>query len=544
MPGYKRKDTYRLARFFDMTSLSETQIPPLSAPKPSEPVDLTGRSRMAWNVIASWAGHSVFIVAGFIMPRMIDRKLGQETLGIWDFSWSMIAYFGLVQVGVGSSVNRYVAKYRARNDVELVNSTVSSISFLLFGMGLVILALTALFTYLLPSFWGLRFGENTGDAQVVLFALGASLAIQTALAAFTGVITGCHRWDLHNYIKSGWHAGTVVAMVVLLQLDLGIKSLAVATLTGLALANLNRVICAFALCPGMKIGLRFIRVSMVREAFGFGVKTLAPHMAELLLNQTSSILVAGFLGPAALALYARPRSLTMHTGTLVSKLAFVLTPTASALDSTSRRDELRELFVNGTCYAACISLPLTIGLAIMGGPLMLLWMGPEYANGRLAALVALGSCALFTFKPALSILTGLNAHGKPGMVHLAAAVCSVGLVYLAVGPLKLGLEGVALAVGVPLTCTYVYISAHACRRLEMSWVRFLWEALRKPALCTLPFATCLIASRLVMPHQSLHSLWLGVPTGTLLLAITYWHYVLPETIRTRICGTIHRRIWT
>ncbi len=72
--------------------------------------DLSGRGRMVWNVVASWLGHSVFVVAGFFLPRIIDRHLGQVGLGIWDFGWSLVSYLGIAQVGVGSSVNRYVAK--------------------------------------------------------------------------------------------------------------------------------------------------------------------------------------------------------------------------------------------------------------------------------------------------------------------------------------------------------------------------------------------------------------------------------------------------
>ena len=68
--------------------------------------DPSGQDRMAWNVMASWAGHAVFIVAGFIMPRFIDRTIGQEALGIWDFAWSVVSYFGLAEIGVGASVGR------------------------------------------------------------------------------------------------------------------------------------------------------------------------------------------------------------------------------------------------------------------------------------------------------------------------------------------------------------------------------------------------------------------------------------------------------
>src|SRR5690348_219890 len=87
-----------------------------AAPEPSVD-DLTGRDRMVSNVLASWAGHLVFIVAGFVMPRQIDRHIGQVGLGVWDFGWTAVNYFFLAQIGVGVSVNRYVARYRAAQDV-------------------------------------------------------------------------------------------------------------------------------------------------------------------------------------------------------------------------------------------------------------------------------------------------------------------------------------------------------------------------------------------------------------------------------------------
>jgi len=37
--------------------------------------DMTGRKNMVTNVLAGWGGEGIFIVAGFIMPRMIDRRL-------------------------------------------------------------------------------------------------------------------------------------------------------------------------------------------------------------------------------------------------------------------------------------------------------------------------------------------------------------------------------------------------------------------------------------------------------------------------------------
>lgn len=94
---------------------------------PAEVDNLSGRRALARNVMYSWSGHAVFVLAGFIIPRVIDRKIGQTALGIWDFGWSIVNYFWLAQAGIGSSVNRHVAKYRAKGESEALNCVVSSV---------------------------------------------------------------------------------------------------------------------------------------------------------------------------------------------------------------------------------------------------------------------------------------------------------------------------------------------------------------------------------------------------------------------------------
>lgn len=103
-----------------------TVTPEQSRQDKVESHDLTGRDRLVSNVLFSWAAHSVFIVAGFITPRMINRRLGQDLLGVWDFSWSLVNYFQLVRASIGSSVNRYIAMHRATGDNSAVNEVASS----------------------------------------------------------------------------------------------------------------------------------------------------------------------------------------------------------------------------------------------------------------------------------------------------------------------------------------------------------------------------------------------------------------------------------
>jgi O-antigen/teichoic acid export membrane protein len=502
----------------------------------SKPVeDLTGRDRLVSNVIFSWAAHFVFIVAGFIMPRMIDRRLGQDLLGVWDFAWSLVSYFGLVQAGVGSSVNRYVAKHRAAGDISGMNRIVSSASCILCVAGLIVLALTIALSLMLPQLFGAKLGQNVFDAQWVVFFLGASLVIEMSFGAFSGVLTGCHRWGLHNFIKSGWHVITIAGMIVALLKDGGLLSLAVINFAGQLLENTTRVIIAHRVCEGLRVRPSLVGWATIRKLFVFGGKTLIPSVSNLLLNQTTSILIVFYLGPAALALYARPCSLVNHINTLVSKMAFTLTPTVSSLQSTENQKEIRELLITSVRYSFYMVLPIVLVLVVFGDAVMQLWMGRRYANGFLPAILAVGYLATLVQVPALTVLAGLNAHGRAGIAQFIASVCSAGLTILGLWYLKLGIVETAVAVTLPLTVmNVIYLPYLICRRVNLDVRQYFLSVTAGPLVHVLPFAICLVVARLIFQTQPLLGLVLGGSVGGAILAILYWRYVLPDRIKMRV----------
>jgi O-antigen/teichoic acid export membrane protein len=507
--------------------------------KPDE--DLTGRDRLVSNVLFSWAAHFVFIIAGFVLPRIIDRRLGQELLGVWDFAWSLVSYFGLVQAGVSSSVNRYVARYRAAGQISDVNRIVSSAFCILCVAGLLVLGLTITVSLLLPQLFGARLGENVLEAQWVVFFLGTSLAVQIAFGAFGGVLTGCHRWNLHNVNKSGWHLAMVAGMIVALLQGGGLRSLAMISFAGLALADATRVILAHWVCEGLRVRPSKVGWKTIRKLFFFGGKTVIPSVSRLLLNQTTSILIIAFLGPAALALYARPRSIINHINTLANKMAFVLIPTTSSLQSMGNLEKIRELLIMSVRYSFYLVLPMVLVLVVFGGAILRLWMGQRYANGLVPAILAVGYLITMAQAPMLNILAGLNAHGRAGIAQLVASLCSAGLTFLALGPLGWGIAGAAVAVTLPLTImNLAYLPLLIRRQVGLDIRRYFLSVTMGPVVHVLPFVICLVIARIVFHTEPLIGLLWGGAAGGAILAVFYWRYVLPDRIKTcvfRYVGT-------
>ncbi len=495
--------------------------------------DLTGRARMTRNVLSSWGWNFVFIVAGFVMPRVIDTHLKQAGLGVWDFAWSLVAYSRLVVFGVGSSVGRYVAKYRAASDMDGVNRAVSSVTCLFLLLGAIWLGVTVALSLSVPALLSRRLAAFTGEAKLVVLLIGAGLAVRIAFLSWPGVLQGCHRWGLHNAIEGGCYAATVVGMIVVLLLGGGLVSLAWVTLAGDVLDRAVGCVAAHWVCPGLRIRPSQARWGQARGMLGFGGKTFVLGIAELLLDQTVALLVVFFLGPKALAVFTRPKSLMRQSVTLVRKLSNVLTPTTSSLQAMGLHQDIQKLLIRSTRYGAYIALPICLTLMVLGGPVLHVWMGPAYEKGWIVlAILTVGNLMVMIERPARNILAGLNAHGRPGFVYLGAAILAAPMAYLALGPLQWGLTGAAVAVTAALLIANgMYLPSYACRLLNLPLRKYVVKSMRGPVLCTLPYGLCLAAIRLISPSRPVFSLLSAAAAGLIVLVPLYWQYALPESFK-------------
>jgi len=372
-------------------------------------------------------------------------------------------------------------------------------------------------------------------AQWVVFFLGGSIGIQMAFGVFNGVLTGCHRWGLHNINTSGWYAATVAGMIVALLLGGRLWTLAAITFVGEVLASARRLILAHRVCEGLRLQPSLVRWQTIKKLFSFGGKTLLPSVSNLLLNSTTSILIVAYLGPAALALYSRPRSIIHHINTLVNKMAFVLTPIASSLQSTGNMEGIQGLLIKSGRYSFYMVLPMVLILTVFGDAIMQFWMGPRYANGLIPAILAVGNLAMMVQAPSLSVLRGMNAHGRAGMAQFVASVCSVALSILVLRYLKWNTAAVAIAVTLPLTiANFLYLPILIRHRVGLHIGKYFLSVTAGPVILVLPFVICLVGARLIFQTEPLTGLLWGGTTGGAVLAVLYWRFVLPVGLKTRI----------
>jgi O-antigen/teichoic acid export membrane protein len=494
--------------------------------------DLSGRKQMVGNVLASWGGQLTFIIAGFIMPRMIDLHLGQSLLGVWDFSWSLVGYFSLVQVGIVSSISRYVALHRANHDHQGINRSVSSVTCILVLMAVVIVLLTIGSVAFMGTLKKEALGDHLADARWVVLLLGLEMAVQTAFASFGGVITGCHRWGIHNAITAGSYLVTVVGMIMALILGGGLRAMAIIHFSCEMVAWVARCFIAYRVCPKLSVRFAHATRETALTMFKYGSKAWAPSLADLILNQTTNVLIATSMGPAALAIYARSRNLVKYARELVMKMAAVLVASVSSLHAAGERGQIQELIIKATRYSAFLTLPITTLLAISGGPFLHMWMGSRYADGWVVGILAVGHTGAILQLPVLAILAGMNQHGRLAVANTVGSIVAALNVALVLAWMKQDLVWVALAGTWPLAVmNLVYAPIHTCRRTGLSIGKYFKEAFLFPLICMVPFAACLLAGRVLFADRPTIAFLSGAILGAVLLAPIYWRYVIPPSLK-------------
>jgi O-antigen/teichoic acid export membrane protein len=522
-----------------MPAIAETNRQTTPAPNAG---DLTGRDRMVWNVMASWAGHAIFLAAGFIMPRQIDRHIGQIGLGVWDFGWTAVNYFFLAQIGVGVAINRYVAKHRAVGDVEGLSRTISAAMALQIAAASIVMLLTAASAAWLPGLFRDRLGGELAVGQWVIALLGTSVAVRMAFQVFNGVVTGCHRWDLHNLLNSTAYALTVAGMLYALSSGYGLVAVSVIYLVGAVVNEVARMLLAYRVCPELRIALTRVRWNDARQLLAFGAKLSSIDAVKIVVAQLTGMLVLSQIGVATLAVYSRLSALIRHTETMLYKFSLPLTPTVSSLQGSGRGEEVRQLFVSGTRTAAYVAWPMLIGLAVAGDSVLQLWMGPRYDEHVVLAWMAAASMFPLTQQPLEMILVGLNLHGRFAMFSIVGSILGfIGSVIAMrwFGWELLGLAGIGLIVA---NAESLWIAVHTCRRLSIPVREYFVGAYTGPLACAVPFAIVLAAIRLAVPDAPLARILLSALFGSAVLLSLYWRRLLSPEQRAQVVKRLNRRI--
>jgi O-antigen/teichoic acid export membrane protein len=499
---------------------------------------------IARNVLWNWAGMVLRVAVALVLTPFLVRHLGQTVYGLWILIGSLTSYFGVLDLGVGGSVGRYIAYYRAKGDQQGVNQTASTavavlcVPALLTLMGTV--GAVALFFHLfeVPA-------DQVDEVRLAILLVGLNLALTFPLSVFEGTLWGFQRFDLLNAID-------IPAILLRTGLTLyyigdgyGLVALAVINLV-LTLATAGaRLAATFRLDRGLRLGPRLVKLGLAKDLFGYGLWSMLMAVAAIFTAQMSPMIIGNQVGVELVAIYSIVLRLVDTARSFVVAGTGVLTPVATTLHARADHAQQRQLFLAGSRFCAVLAYYFLALFVFLGQPLLVLWVGPslqdpsqvDIAFGLLVAF-ALGQVLPMSQWVSNSLILGMNRHRFMALVGVVESVAATALALALVRPYELMGVCVAFILG-EVVCRGAIKLVYACRLVGEPVGQYMVRALLVPALpAAVPIGVLALGSLWWVP-QTWPELFLEAGAFTLVYAavcgvfLVGWEQVRAQAARFR-----------
>jgi O-antigen/teichoic acid export membrane protein len=448
------------------------------------------RRELIKNVGSGWFSLGVSILVGIFLSPFILHRLGPTAYGAWVLVFSVTGYYGLFDLGVRSSIIRYVSTYMATNDLEGVSRLVNTSLAVYSTIGVIALVTTLV----LSDFLGYLFRMPPNflpTARVLFLMVGAATAVGFPAGVFGGILEGLNRFYFVNVTNLVSTLLRAALIVLALYQGRGLLAIALITVTLPLLAAAAHAAIATRILP-LRFGWKYVDRSAFREIVRYSSVTFILIIAYKLRFKTDEVVISAMLSVTAVTYFSIGDRLVDYTGEVVGSLAQIFVPMSGQSGAKGDIERLRKILIAGNRACALIVLPIAVVLIILGKSVITVWMGASYAAPCYPVMLILLIPSTFAFAQAAStrILYGIAKHHSLAWVTCMEGVANLILSIVLIRPL--GIVGDALGTAIPLTCTALFfMPRHMCRILNVRIGLFLRETYTFPLLLSAPTAAIL-----------------------------------------------------
>jgi O-antigen/teichoic acid export membrane protein len=428
---------------------------------------LPGESRRKGTIALAASSYvlvGLHLVQGVLLVPLYLRFVGELLYGAWLATGNIIAYLGLLDLGLNSVIIQKVAEaYGARDLPRLRRYLGSGL-----GVALVLSMLPALMGWAgggqLPRIIPIPAGEE-GTLKLAFIVAGVSTSLMLGAYAAGGVLCAFQRQLVHGLLVVGSTALGLLATVGLLFRGYGLLAIPLGSLLQSSLCLAGEL----AACWFFKrrlLGPARLRWewATVRELLQPAVTLFLARGGSTLVRQSDNLLIALVLDARAVLIYALTKRAFEALAMLAGHFVGAFVPALAHLFGEVR-DRLAVRGLTGTLLhvTGVLGLVLMGGYVVLNQAFMALWVGPELYAGDLVTLL-IGFYG-FLYVLSLAFYHIIFAQGRLYLVALANGSEALLRIALVLALLHfLGLPGAALGALGSLAATGLWILPAQYRR--------------------------------------------------------------------------------
>jgi O-antigen/teichoic acid export membrane protein len=333
------------------------------------------------NTVAQSTPLMLAYMFSFVSAPVVLAGLGLRQFGIWALTGALAQYVALLDLGVGASMARFVAKHQ--DDRRACGEYIGLGTLSVCGVSVAMIGAAVITAGPLSRALG---GISVAEMRVVLVSsaliLFASLLGNVAVAYPVGL----RRMVAPNAALVIGATVNFVASVTSILLGAGLQGYALANAAAGSVSAL--VVIAFVLRSEGEIPMAWPARRRVKEFFAYSVKNQVVRFTELVNYQTDKIVIALAVGPSAAGAYELANRVAAAARQVGVYPLTALLPTLTAEISSHGIDVVRRRYGRLLKITVAVGFPPLILMAAIAPLLLTAWLAqvPPSATIVVAAL--------------------------------------------------------------------------------------------------------------------------------------------------------------
>jgi O-antigen/teichoic acid export membrane protein len=307
----------------------------------------------------------------FFLYRFLINTIGVEQLGIWSVVLASTSVTNIANLGLSSSVVKFVAKYSAQNKNEKVSGVIQTAAI---SVG-VLVGFFLLFVYPFAN-WLLSLVVPLSGLKAALSILPYALVsywIILIAGVFQAGLDGCQRIELRSMI---FMAGA------LLHLIFAFIFVPIYGLMGLAYARVIQtvivLICSWLIAKRIILILpafpyRWSR-NLFREIIGYGINYQVISISYMLWDPTTKALLTKFGDLTMVGFYEMASRMVVQLRAFIVSASQVLVPAIADLEEKNP-EKIQSVYLTSYQLIFYLALPLCSLIILCTPVISILWIG-------------------------------------------------------------------------------------------------------------------------------------------------------------------------
>ncbi len=428
------------------------------------------KNTIATSLLKAWK----YIISFFLFPFTI-HYIGIDDYGIYLLVGALVGYFGLLDLGFGQALIKYVAQFNAVDDKESINKMVNSTYIFFLVIGIIICCSTLIIGYFYVELFNVP-SDQIDKARLIAYLVAIGALTSWPIKSFGTVLLGMQRYDINTYLGFMTSTANAVVTIILLISGYGIIEL---VLWGIIVGSIGQVISIIIisrLYPFITISRKYMTKETLQKILKFSSAVFIIQFSVLVILGTDRILIGAFVSVGAITLYAVARKLHDLVMTIPRLMTSAILPAASEMAALEQKEMLEKLIIKGGKYSCAAIFSFATVIFVLADPIIRYWMGSEEFMGMVIVTQVFVFYWFFNVGGMTESVLLAKEKFKPILTFTILNMV-LNLIISVVLVSHIGIMGVVLGTVLPMMVLMpVYIS-WSFRILDISVVKYVKEAL-------------------------------------------------------------------